>query len=268
MKLCISNIAWDKAYDEEVYKVCSAMGYDGIEIAPTRVFPNNPYDHLDDAKNWAKNLEIGYGLKVYSCQSIWYGRTENIFESEDDRERLLEYSKKAFCFAEAVGAKNAVFGCPKNRNGYGKKPDRNDMVAEDFFSKLAVCAADYGITLSIEANPDIYGTDFLTRTKDTIEFIKRLGYGSLKLNLDIGTMLYDNENLGAISEFEELIGHIHISEPKLAIIRERMEHVKLFQYLRSIKYEKAVSVEMGKADGVEQVYETMRYIYSISKAYE
>lgn len=268
MKLCISNIAWDKTYDKEVYKVCSAMGYDGIEIAPTRVFPDAPYDHLNEAQNWAKNLEIEYGLKICSCQSIWYGRTENIFESADDRERLLEYSKKAFCFAETVGAKNAVFGCPKNRNGYGKNPSRNDMVAEDFFGKLAVCAADYGITLSIEANPDIYGTDFLIRTKDAIDFIRRLGYDSLKLNLDIGTMLYYNENLGEISEYAELIGNVHISEPKLAIIQERIEHVKLFKYLRNVKYEKAVSIEMGKLDGVEQVYEIMRYLYSISKEYE
>lgn len=268
MKLCISNIAWDKMYDEEMYNVCSVMGYDGIEIAPTRVFMNNPYDRLDDAQNWAKKLENEYGLKVCSCQSIWYGRTENIFESADERERLLEYSKKAFRFAEAVGAKNAVFGCPKNRNGYGKNPGMNGMVADDFFGKLAVCAADYGVTLSVEANPDIYGTDFLTRTKDTIDFIKRLGYGSLKLNLDIGTMLYYNEDLEAISEYGELIGNIHISEPKLAIIQERIEHVKLFRYLRNIKYEKAVSIEMGKTDRVEQVYESMKYIYSISKGYE
>ena len=38
MKLSISNIAWDKMLDEQIYDLCRKMGYQSIEIAPSRVF--------------------------------------------------------------------------------------------------------------------------------------------------------------------------------------------------------------------------------------
>ena len=37
MKLSISNIAWDKAYDEEMYEYLSNNKFNGIEIAPTKI---------------------------------------------------------------------------------------------------------------------------------------------------------------------------------------------------------------------------------------
>lgn len=268
MKLCISNIAWDKADDERMYKECRYLGYYGLEIAPSRLFSDNPYIHIEDAREWSKKLEDGFGLKVYSCQSIWYGRSENIFKSELERESLLEYSRRAFCFMEAVGAKNAVFGCPKNRNGFKKDPKANEEIAVEFFNRMADSAAEWNVTLSIEANPSIYGTDFLTGTEETIAFIRQLDHEAVKLNLDIGTMLCNNENLSIINGCEKLIGHIHISEPKLSRLQERTEHLQLFKFINKAKYENAVSIEMGKMEEIDAVFETMRYIYSISKGNE
>lgn len=265
MKLCISNIAWDKVYDDKMYKECSDMGYDGIEIAPTRVFPEEPYEHVEEARAWSDKLEREYGLKVYSCQSIWYGRKENIFENAEDRNKLLEYSKKAFCFISAVKAKNAVFGCPKNRNGYTKSPAVNEKVAIDFFGKLAESAAEYDITLSIEPNPDIYGTDFLNTTNKTISFIEQLGDSSLKLNLDLGALLYNHEDTGILNGHEDRIGHVHISEPHLQRVMRRSEHNEIFEYLKSFNYSNAVSIEIRKQNKIEDIYETMQYIHFVFK---
>ncbi len=265
MKLCISNIAWDTAYDKRMYDACRKLGYSGLEIAPTRIIPDNPYEHSDLAQKWAKKLHEEYGLKVYSCQSVWYGRRENVFGSEQERENLLEYSKRAFSFAEAIGANNIVLGCPKNRNGFNKNANRNADIAIDFITKMGNCAADYNVMLSIEANPVIYGTDFLNTTEDTIEFVRKLGHKFIKLNLDTGAMIYNDENPSIICGCIGLIGHIHISEPNLLCIKKRAEHVKLFHTIANERYEKAVSIEMRKLDEVDRIYKTMKYIYSLSK---
>lgn len=52
---------------------------------------------------------------MISMQSIWYGRTEKLFGTEEERNLLLDYTKSAVDFAAAIGCKNLVFGCPKNR---------------------------------------------------------------------------------------------------------------------------------------------------------
>lgn len=43
-KLAISNIAWHKNDDEAVYTAMQQAGFTGLEIAPTRIFPVEPYE--------------------------------------------------------------------------------------------------------------------------------------------------------------------------------------------------------------------------------
>jgi len=58
MRFAISNIGWEAKQDEIVY-----------------------------------SLMKKYGFKVPSMQSIWYGRQEMIFGTQEERQILLEYTK-------------------------------------------------------------------------------------------------------------------------------------------------------------------------------
>ena len=116
MKLSISNIGWSNENDVNVYELMKKYGYSGLEIAPTRIFPEAPYDKLKEAGVWVENFKKKYGLCVSSMQSIWFGRQEKIFGSKEERQILVEYTKKAIDFASVIGCRNLVFGCPRNRN--------------------------------------------------------------------------------------------------------------------------------------------------------
>ena len=115
MKLAISNIAWTDEQDATMYEQMKRIGFEGLEIAPTRIFPQNPYDDLNRAGNWQQELKNKYGFCVPSMQSIWFGRQEKIFGSDMEREQLVFYTKKAIDFAQVIGCRNLVFGCPRNR---------------------------------------------------------------------------------------------------------------------------------------------------------
>ena len=95
MRLSISNIGWVSESDEQIYKIMKKLDFRGLEIAPTRIFPESPYDKSEDAKKWSESLKNEYGFCVPSMQSIWYGRQEKIFHSPEDREALTEYTKKS-----------------------------------------------------------------------------------------------------------------------------------------------------------------------------
>ena len=56
MQLSMSNIAWKKEQDEEIYRFMQENGFTGLEIAPTRIFPELPYEHLKEAEIWSKRL--------------------------------------------------------------------------------------------------------------------------------------------------------------------------------------------------------------------
>ena len=90
MKLSISNIGWAAEQDAEVYDLMKRFSFSGLEIAPTRIFPENPYEKLDAAREWAQMLKQQHGFCIPSMQSIWFGRQERIFGTADEREILLD----------------------------------------------------------------------------------------------------------------------------------------------------------------------------------
>ena len=159
IRLSISNIAWDKADDEAVYAEMQAHGFAGLELAPTRVFPQDPYDQLSSAALFGGYLKNKWGFAVPSIQSIWYGQQGSIFNA-GEAERLLDYTAGAYQFAHALNCPSLVFGCPKNRTlAEGDDPAAGDR----FFRQAGTLAARYGVVLAVEANPPVY-TNYLTRT--------------------------------------------------------------------------------------------------------
>ncbi|MCR5592442.1 MAG: sugar phosphate isomerase/epimerase [Saccharofermentans sp.] len=258
MKLSVSNIAWDKELDESVYGKMKSLGYDGLEIAPTRVAGMNPYEDLCVIRNWYACIKDRFVIS--SMQSIWYGRTENVFGGREQSGTLIEYTKKAILFAEAIGCKNLVFGCPKNRS----MPDGvKEKDAVDFFRTLGEFAASHNTSIGIEANPPIYNTNFLNTTASALDFIKEVGSTGIKLNLDTGTMVENGEDVSVIEGSLSLVNHVHISEPMLRKIEHRSLHKDLVQVLNKSGYQGFVSVEMGKQDDIADLYEVLDYVSGI-----
>ena len=252
MNLSISNIAWAKENDEQIYSLMKKYDFSGLEIAPTKIFPENPYDKIQQAELWAKNLSF----TVPSMQSIWYGRSEKIFGTQEERQILTDYTKKAIDFAVAIGCKNLVFGCPKNRN---INSEEDIDIAEVFFREIGDYAYSKNTFIGMEANPAIYNTNFINDTLSAIELIKKVNSKGFRLNLDIGTMIYNNENPDELKNNVHLINHVHISEPYLVKIENRELHKQIAEILKKENYQNFISVEMKQQDNIEDIEEVMKY---------
>lgn len=257
MKLSISNIGWDEKNDEIIFKMMRGTGFSGLEIAPTRIFPVNPYDRLKEAREWSRTLKNQFGLHVSSMQSIWFGRKENIFSSIDERNTLANYTKRAIDFAVVVNCKNLVFGCPRNRN---VNVGCNSDSAIDFFKLLADYAYEHGTVIGMEANPIIYNTNYITDTRSALRLIEEVDSNGFKLNLDLGTMIQNEESVDELKGYVSRINHVHISEPGLKPIQVRQLHKELKEILLSEGYQGFISIEMGKVDNIGILEEKMAYI--------
>lgn len=263
MKISISNIAWEKEYDKEMYEYISKAGFDAIEIAPTRIIEEKPYDHINQAIIITKEIEETYGLKISSMQSIWYGRNEKIFESLEERKELLNYTKNAIDFAEAINCKNLVFGCPKNRIINDIKKDY--QIALDFFNTIGNYANEKSVCFSIEPNPTIYNTNFITKTMEAIELVKQIDNPGIKVNLDLGTIIQNNEDISILNGNVKYINHVHISEPNLECIRERNLHKDLINLLKVNNYNGYISIEMKNQNNIQNVKNAIDYVFKLVK---
>lgn len=260
MKLSISNIAWGMEQDETAYALMKKYGYTGLEIAPTRIFPGKPYELLSEAATWGAELKERYGLCVSSMQSIWFGRQEQMFGTDGERRLLIEYTKKAVDFAAAVGCKNLVFGCPRNRV-VPEGMDAGKGIA--FFQETGAYALQNGVVIGMEANPPIYHTNYINNTQEALDLIRQVNSKGFQLNLDVGTMIQNQENIAELADNIHLISHVHISEPELKAIEPRKLHRDLGEVLSAGSYQGFVSIEMGKADDLSVLEDKMEYVRSV-----
>lgn len=256
-KLAMSNIAWDRAQDETMYAALQAAGFAGLEIAPTRIFPDQPYDCLNAAALFGGYLRQRWGLAVPSMQSIWYGRSESIFD-EAGAQALLDYTAQAFQFAHTLNCPSLVFGCPRNR----MLPQGADPAAgESFFAKAGALAARYGVYLALEANAPRY-TNYLNTTREVFDLVKKLDSPGLAVNLDLGAMLEAGEKPADFMDELRYVSHVHISEPGLAPIAPRPEHRELALLLGAVGYTGYVSIEMARTDP-ETVQRCIQYVAEV-----
>lgn len=256
MKLAISNIAWQKENDNEMYQFLFDNGFTGLEIAPTRLIEDKPYEHLNQAKDICKELKNIYHLEIVSMQSIWFGREEKLFNTIEERKFLLEYTKKAILFAQTIQCPNLVFGSPKNRC----ISNMSDLViAKDFFREIGEYAMEHDTVVSIEANPTIYNTNFINTTQEAFDFVKEINCQGLKVNVDLGTMIVESSSINILIKNIDWINHIHISEPYLAAIEPRIIH----KQLKELQYDKYFSIEMSNKSTIEEVKNAMLYIKGV-----
>lgn len=257
MELSISNIAWSKNSDEDMYLFLQEQEYSGLEIAPTRIFEKNPYEKLEEAKLFAIKLRKNYGLKVSSMQSIWFGRNENIFGSIDEREELFKYTKKAIKFAQACNCPNLVLGCPKNRV---IKDSKDYLISIDFFRKLGEYAKLHETNISIEPNPQIYDTNFINYTDEAFQLVSDVNSDGFKVNVDLGTIICNEEDLSWIESNINKVNHIHISEPNLQEINIREIHREFAKKLRENNYNKFISIEMKNTKNIKLVKDIVKNV--------
>ena len=256
MKLSISNIGWTADQDSQVYEMMHQNGFTGLEIAPTRIFPEAPYEHLQEAGIWAAHLKNEYGFCIPSMQSIWFGRKEKLFGTVEERKALVDYTKKAIDFAAAVGCRNLVFGCPRNRI----LPEGTDpQVGMDFFRAIGDYALRRGTVIGMEANPPIYNTNYINDTLSALRLVEEVDCEGFRLNLDVGTMIHNGESVDLLKDKVHLISHVHVSEPELKLIVPRNLHTALRDVLKAEGYQGFVSIEMGKTEHMHVLWEVLEY---------
>ena len=257
MKLAMSQIAWCEEDERAALEILREYGFSGLEIAPTRVAGSSPYQSAEKAAKFAAVVHDEFGLWICSMQSIWYGQQGSMFGPE--REHLMDYTKQAVLFAEAAGAGNIVFGNPKNRViPQGKSADD----ALSFFKEAGDFAAIHSTTVALEANPPVYGTNFMNTTAQAFAVQEKVASAGCCVNLDIGTMLINNEQIEVLAGKMRRVNHVHISEPELAMIAPRALHRELAQLLREEGYGGYVSVEM-KSQPLEEVRRAAAYLAEV-----
>jgi sugar phosphate isomerase/epimerase len=269
MKLAISNIAWEPDEDEAVFRLMQEYSVTGVEIAPTKIWkdPTRASDKqvADYVRYWHDR-----GIAISSMQALLFGRPDlTIFESPEKRKATLDYLREIIRLGGQLGANALVFGSPKNRS-VGDMPRSNaEEIAVEFFHALGVEAARNDTVFCIEPNPEQYGCDFVTTSREGRNLVARVNHPGFCLHLDAAGMTMSNENIEEeLAESVPGICHFHISEPGLKPVGTgNVEHALFARILNMQGYSRWYSIEMVSQDGEDNVSVIEKALSSVKQNY-
>ena len=184
----ISNIAWPQENEYEAINYSANLGFQGLEIAPVKVFGPLKDVKLDELKKFKKYID-NLSMSIISLQGILY-QVENVslFESIETRANLKESLIQVANIASELGAKACVFGCPTLRDPGKLSLDDSFEIACEFFSSIADIFNKLGTNLCFEANPKVYGCKFCTKTSEALKLVKEVNSSGFRIQIDTRTL--------------------------------------------------------------------------------
>lgn len=248
MKLAFSNIAWGLDEDHAVLDLLCASQVQGIEVAPTRLWPNWEGATPGAAAAYAQAM-VEAGFETPSLQSLLFGRPDlQVFGSSQQQTDLITHLARVAGLAATMRAKVLVFGSPKNRDRGGLTPAQAMQHAIGFFRQAGQVCADAGVVLAIEANPSYYNCNFVTRWQEAEELVRSCNHPGIGLHLDTAcTVLAGDDPVAAVPQVADILVHVHASEPDLGpFANPRADHLAVGDALRAVGYTGWCSVEMRR----------------------
>jgi D-psicose/D-tagatose/L-ribulose 3-epimerase len=245
VRLAISNLAWPAAADGEVAFLLPSYGVEGVELAPTRVWPAPDQVSRSEIRACRSFWESA-GLEIVAFQALLFGKPElSVFGTPAVRRRAADYLRKIIALAGQLGARALVFGSPKNRQRGELTWEEALTVAVPFFRALGEEAQGWGVCLCIEPNPVEYGCDFVTCIDEGIALVDAVAHPGFGLHLDTGGMKLAQESPArGIARAGQRSRHFHVSTPYLKAIEPDPLHAECARALRQVGYQGWVSIEM------------------------
>jgi len=238
--------------DDVAYHLLAQQGVSGIEVAPTRVWPDwagiTPQSVAE-----LKSTVADEGLQISSLQAILFQKPElQLFAEGAAAQAFGDHLRFCAELAAQLGAKSVVFGAPKNRDRGSLAEEEAFDRAVEAFAPIAEAYATYGVALGLEANPVQYACNFVTHAATAARLVRAVANPGLRLHLDTACAGMAGEDIATlVCDNADILTHFHASEAMLGAVGENIAaHSAAARALHQVGYKGWVAVEMRTQDDV------------------
>ena len=248
MKLSISNIAWPAEEDESYLSHIKTWGASGVEIAPSRIWPD-PVSSSSKERKTFRSFVYSHGMEIPAMQALLYNKQDlGLFRAPGVERETVEYLKALCQLASDIGVSVLVFGSPYNRKRGDISLKEAFEKAADFFSRIAPIAEDSGVCICIEPlRPQ--ETDFITTAEEGLQLVEMVNSQGIGLHLDAKAIAEQGgDYLETFKRVHHRLRHFHINDPGLIEVNSTgsVDHFSIGSALKASGYDRYVSIEMRK----------------------
>lgn len=264
MKLSVSNIAWGKENFLDFLKLLKEEGCEGVELAPSLIW-DEPILSSNKERLILKKQISDSGLKLVGFHSLLFSRPDlQLFKNEISRRNTIIYLKELIKLCSELDGTQLVFGSPNNRLLHGKKYEDCLSQSYDDFLNIAEYCFKNRVYFCIEPLGKNL-SEFIVSMNEGGDLVRKINHPNFRLHLDTKTVFTTKEDMSMFVEnYGDLIQHVHVSDDDLnepGSVNKNEEHINLSQYLKKIKYENFLSIEMKK-NGINALKRGIKFVKS------
>ena len=270
MKAAISNIALSAFDHKDELHALADLGYAGIEVAPSRVWPDTWHGlSARDVDAYRRTVEAA-GLKVVGLHSLFFDQPHlGMFKGPELESETLDFLAHLSEVCRDLGGRSLIYG---SRTARTKGPRSNaEAIAEaaDFMDRLCGRIADHGTCYCFEPLETAVA-DFINSALDSLAVVTAVDHPALRVQLDAKALVANDEDRQAI--FEQVapyLAHFHANEPDLGELGHSgaVDHAKLGGFLRAVGYDGYVSAEQRMVDEADPVGAAARSLAVLKDGY-
>jgi len=263
MKLAVSNIAWDAAEEEAVLALLERLGVQGVEIAPTKLWPELRGATPTAAAEYRARL-AARGFQIPALQAILFGRPELLlFGPPDVQQALVRHVASVAELAHALGAGTLVFGSPKNRDCGDLSWEQASRIAAEVFAHAGDACLAHSVRVCLEPNPKAYACNFMTHWYEVEELVQRIAHPGVAVHLDAACIAVEGDDpVEAVRACAARTAHFHVTEPSLQdFSAPTLDHQAIGRALRESGYAGWLSIEMRRsAEPLQSIEQAVTYV--------
>jgi D-psicose/D-tagatose/L-ribulose 3-epimerase len=222
-----------------------AAGFDYVELAASEIAA------LSDAEFEQAAARIRQvGLPV-PAMNLFLPATLKVTGPDIDRDQQMAYVTKTFARLKQIGTTLVVFGSGGARlvpEGFPK--DRAFQQLVEFGRRIAPEARARGITIAVEPlRPE--ETNIINSAADGLALVNAIGDPNFQLMIDFYHLASVKEDPAIIVGARDHIRHLHMANPQGRVFPRTLDeydYAPFFAALRSIGYDKRISVEASTKD--------------------
>ena len=214
MKYSVCNEMFEGWQIQDVFKVASELGFNGVEISPFTL-SDSVLEISSAQRERIRGLAKSYGIEIVGLHWLLVKPTGLYINHPDEgiRQRTLAYFKDLISFCSDLGGKIMVFGSPKQRDVVDKESyEETWRRTKDFFLRCLPKAEDEGITICFEPLAPTE-TNFINTVDEAIKLIEEVGHPNFKLILDVKAMSSEGRPLKEIiMRGAKYLRHFHAND--------------------------------------------------------
>ncbi|NQU57205.1 MAG: sugar phosphate isomerase/epimerase [Rhodospirillales bacterium] len=222
------------------------MGFDGIEIAPSRVWKDTWHGlRPADVEAYRKTVDAA-GLSVIGLHSLFFDHPElGMFRGADIREQTLNFLVHLSGLCRDLGGRTLIYGSKTARPRGALSLDEAHEEAVDFMGELCLRIKEHGTCFCFEPL-EIDVADFINSAHESLAIVKAVNDPGIGVQLDAKALVANNEASPDIfAATRDYLVHFHANEPGLGVLGTSgdVDHAQLGRYLRDVGYDGYVSNE-------------------------